>query len=483
MLTSPRERPRRRRGQVGTGAWSGRDGQVPWDVIVIGGGNAALVAAITARERGASVLLLERAPKEVRGGNTRHTRNVRCLHDEPDAFSSGSYMYEELWSDLGGVGSGPSNPGLASITIRASETIPAWMTAHRVRWQEPLRGTLQLGRTNRFFLGGGKALLNTYYRAFEVAGGVIRYDATVTDFIVSGDVCRGVITENGPVHAHAVVCACGGYEANIDWLRRYWGDAALNYVIRGPIYNDGLVLQALYDHGSAPAGEEKGFHAIAVDARAPRYDGGIATRLDTIPFGIVVNRNAQRFYDEGEDIWPKRYASWGTHIAAQPDQIAYSIWDDQRSHLFLPPMYPPAVATSIADLAAQLELDPQALEATVSGFNRAVDRSTAFDPTKLDGLHTEGISPPKTNWALPVERPPFYGVAMRPGITFTYRGVAVDSEARVERIDGEPFKNVFAAGEIMAGNILSSGYLAGFGLTIGTVWGRIAGEAVCHVRH
>ena len=449
-----------------------------WDVVVVGAGNAALVSAIAAAETGCRVLVLERAPAALRGGNTRHTRNIRCVHAAADAYNSGSYLFDELWDDLCRVGEGPSNEKLAEITVRLSEEAVPWLTERGVRWQQPLHGTLQLGRTNRFFLGGGKALVNAHHRTLRRLGVAVAYDATVDELVVTGDRCTGLRgTQAGAgfaVTAGAVVCACGGFEANIAWLRRYWGDAADNYIIRGPRYNDGRVLANLYDLGAARAGQERGFHAIAVDARAPKFDGGIATRLDTVPFSIVVNRTAERFSDEGEDEWPKRYASWGTNIAGQPGQIVYSIWDDRTAGRFLPPMYGVYRAGSLAELAADLGLPAARLAATVARYNAAV-RPGTFDPARLDDCRTEGLDPPKSHWALPIDRPPFYGVPMRPGITFTYLGVAVDERARVLRTEGTPFTNVYAAGEIMSGNILSTGYLAGFGLTIGTVWGRLAG--------
>ncbi len=452
----------------------------PWDVIVIGGGNAALVAALSAADKGANVLLLERAPEVFRGGNTRHTRNVRCVHDGTDEHVTGSYLFDELWQDLCAIGDGPSNEKLATITVRESELLPRWMSAHGVHWQPALRGTLQLTRTNRFFLGGGKALVNTYYRTAATRAVTIAYDATVEDLLVTGERCTGVlVTQSGTsaeLRTGAVVCASGGFEANVPWLREYWGAAAENYIVRGARYNDGLVLSALYRHGAAKAGQERGFHAIAVDARSPRYDGGIATRLDTIPFSIVVNRDARRFDDEGEDLWPKRYATWGHKIALQADQIAYSIWDAKVDHLFLPPLYPPLVGDSVSSLALHLGIDPVALQTTTAAYNASISDGGRFDTSGLDDCSTRGLTPPKSHWALKIDQPPFYGVPLRPGITFTYLGVAVDESARVLRTDDSRFENIFAAGEIMSGNILSSGYLAGFGLTIGGVWGRIAGE-------
>jgi tricarballylate dehydrogenase len=459
-----------------------------WDVVVIGGGNAALVSAISARELGARVLLLERAPIEFRGGNSRHTRNVRCVHASADEYNTGAYLFEELWKDLCGVGTGPSDEKLAELTVRESEHAPRWMSNHGVRWQRPLTGTLHLGRTNRFFLGGGKALINTYYRTAARMGIEVLYDASVERMYFEGDRCTELIVHNEGsehrVHAGAIICASGGFEANIEWLRQYWGDAALNYYIRGPKYNDGTVLAQLFEAGAQRAGEERGFHAIAIDARSPRFDGGIATRLDTIPFGVVVNRDGQRFYDEGEDIWPKRYAIWGRNIAGQPDQIAYSFWDSKVRKLFLPPMYGAYRGDSVGEVAARMDIDPATVEKTIAEYNSAVDTSgtRSFDPAVLDGLGTTGLTPPKSNWAQPIDTPPFFGIAMCPGITFTYMGVAVTEGAVVRRTDGSVLENVFAAGEIMSGNILSTGYLAGFGMTIGTVWGRIAGRgAAQHV--
>jgi tricarballylate dehydrogenase len=470
-------------GSAATADWAALD----WDVIVIGGGNSAVTSAIAADAAGARVLILERSPIHMRGGNTRHTRNVRCVH-EADDYNSGRYDVAEFGSDLCDVGEGPNDEELARFTVRESESLPAWMSAHGARWQQPLSGTLQLGRTNRFFLGGGKALLNSYYRYLAGRPGVrVSYDAKVEDFEFDGPRCTGLIVLAGGrrlrVRASAVVCASGGFEANLDWLRRYWADAVDNYIIRGTPYNDGHVLARLFAANAASAGQEKGFHAIALDARAPKFDGGIATRLDTIPFGIVVNRDGARFYDEGEDIWPKRYAIWGRNIADQPGQIAAALWDAKVNSLFLPPMYGVASSDDVGDLAVQLRLDPGTLRRTVAEYNAGVVPGGTFDPAVLDDCRTAGLTPPKSHWAQPLDRPPYYGIAMRPGITFTYMGVAVNRDAQVRLTDDTTFENVFAAGEMMSGNILSTGYLAGFGMTIGSVWGRHAGRKAAEYVH
>lgn len=426
--------------------------------------------------------MLERSDVTFRGGNSRHTRNIRCVHPGEFRYNTGAYTEDELWRDLCGVGTGPSDEELARLTVRESATVPDWMLDHGALFQQPLAGTLHLGRTNTFFLGGGKALVNNYYRSIATRDIPIVYGACVVEIGFDGDRCTGLVVEvDGARHrltATTYVAAAGGFEANIEWLAQYWGEAAYNYHIRGPQHNDGLVLRRLLDGGAQKAGQEKGFHSVAVDARSPKFDGGIATRQDCIPFGVVLNTDNRRFYDEGEDIWPKRYAIWGGNIARQPNQKAFAFWDSRVEGLFLPPMYGSVTGNTIGEVAAQLGLDAAACEAEVARFNAAVapDARERFDPANKDGVTTTGLEPPKTNWAQPLDTPPFAAVPMVPGITFTYMGVKVDDTARIQMQDGGRFDNLFAAGEIMSGNILSSGYMAGFGMTIGTVWGRIAGR-------
>jgi tricarballylate dehydrogenase len=244
-------------------------------------------------------------------------------------------------------------------------------------------------------------------------------------------------------------------------------------------------VQELIDAGAQPAGAPGLFHATAVDDRSPDYDGGIVTRVDSIPLGIVVDRDGLRFYDEGQDLWPKRYAIWGRLIAERPGQVAYSIFDQRAIGQFIPPLYPPVVADTVADLACALGLEPRVLEQTVATYNASVapDAAVGYDRSRLDGCSTHGLSPEKSNWALPLDTPPFRAYPLRPGITFTYYGLGIDADARVVRADGGAFGNIFAAGEAVAGNILRRGYPAGVGMTIGTVCGKIAGEeAARHVK-
>jgi tricarballylate dehydrogenase len=457
----------------------------PIDVLVVGGGNAGLCAAITARRAGARVLLLESAVKDFRAGNSRHTRDVRYMHKAATDYVTGPYPEEEFWEDLRQVTGGATNESLARLTIRESEELGDWMPANGVRWQKPLRGTLHLTRTNLFMLGGGKAMMNAYYDTARRLGVEIAYESEVRELKIHyGEFSSATSyhrNSSQQISARAIVVAAGGFEANLAWLREYWGEAADNFIIRGTRHNQGTMLRELLGHGAKPVGDPRGCHAVALDARAPKFDGGIVTRLDSPPFGIVVNKQLRRFYDEGEDFWPKRYAIWGKLIAEQPDQIAYSIVDAKALPHFMPSVFPPVEACSIGDLAVALGLEPSPLAATVNEFNRAV-RPGQFDPGALDDCRTEGLAPAKSHWARPVDTPPFYGYPLRPGITFTYLGVTVDEQARVIMGDERPAKNIFAAGEIMAGNILGKGYLAGFGLTIGSVFGRIAGrEAARHV--
>ncbi|MEC5322816.1 FAD-dependent tricarballylate dehydrogenase TcuA [Aurantimonas sp. A3-2-R12] len=451
-----------------------------WDVLVAGGGNAALCAAIAARREGRSVLVVEAAPKFYRGGNTRHTRNMRCAHDAATETLSGPYGEAEFFDDLMLVTAGNTDETLARLMIRESKAMLDWIQEQGVRFQPSLGGTLSLGRTNSFFLGGGRSMLNSLYRTAERLGVVVAYDAEVTGLEIEDGAFRSA-TVTTPKGAHRVVAAnfvaaSGGFEANLEWLKEGWGDKADNFLIRGTPYNKGTIIRMLLEAGVEQIGDPTQCHAVAIDARAPKFDGGIITRLDCVVFGIVVNRDGARFYDEGEDIWPKRYAIWGRLVAAQPDQIAYIIFDAPSLEKFMPSLFPPVMAGSIGELADTLGLDRKALQDTVTTFNAAVEGGRPFDHTTLDGNRTRGLDIDKTNWAQRIETAPFYAYPVRPGITFTYLGVRVNEQARMKMADGRPAPNMFAAGEIMAGNVLGQGYAAGIGMTIGSVFGRIAGQ-------
>ncbi len=455
-----------------------------WDIVVVGGGNAALCAAIEAAETGASVILLEGAPEPYRGGNSRHTRNFRCMHHGALGPLIETYDEDEFYDDLLRVTKGDTDERLARLAIRGSQDALPWMEEHGVRFQPSLAGTLSLDRTNAFFLGGGKALVNAYYNTAEDLDVAILYEAQVRHVGIENNRFTHVEVEtNGQTHrieGRGTVLASGGFQGDIDWLARAWGESARNFLIRGTPYNKGVVLDDMIRQGAESVGDPTQCHAVAIDGRAPKFDGGIVTRLDCVPFSVVVNRDGERFYDEGEEVWPKRYAIWGRLVAAQPEQVAYSIIDSRSIDLFMPSVYPPESADTLEGLAQKMGLPGDKMARTVRQFNEACGEGE-FKPQDLDGLATDGIEPPKTNWARPITQPPFYGYVLRPGVTFTYLGLRVDETARVTGPAGR-YDNIWTAGEMMAGSILGQGYLAGFGMTIGTVFGRIAGqEAAAHV--
>jgi tricarballylate dehydrogenase len=401
------------------------------------------------------------------------------MHDAPQDVLVDAYPEEEFWQDLLKVTGGETNEPLARLVIRASSTCRDWMRKHGVRFQPSLSGTLSLSRTNAFFMGGGKALVNAYYRSAEKLGVRIRYQAPVDRLEIRDGHFVAAYVGDERIEAKACVLAAGGFESNRAWLREAWGRnadgewPADNFLIRGTRFNQGTVLRHMIEQGADMIGDPSQSHCVAIDARAPLYDGGICTRIDCVSLGVVLNKHAQRFYDEGEDFWPKRYAIWGRLVAQQPGQIGYSIIDAKAVGRFMPPVFPGVRADRLDELARQLGLDEAAFMRTMNSYNAAC-RAGTFDHTVLDDCRTEGVTPAKTHWALPLDKPPFYGYALRPGVTFTYLGVKVNDQAAAH-FGGRPSDNLFVAGEMMAGNVLGKGYTAGVGMSIGTAFGRIAG--------
>ena len=361
-----------------------------WDVLVIGGGNAALCAALMAREAGASVLMLEAAPRAWRGGNSQHTRNLRCMHDAPQDVLVDAYPEEEYWQDLLKVTGGLTDETLARLVIRASSSCRPWMRKHGVRFQPPLSGALHVARTNAFFMGGGKALVNAYYRSAEALGVQIRYQAPVDAIELDGGRFVAARIGRERIAARACVLAAGGFESNRGWLREAWGRnergewPADNFLIRGTRYNMGVLLRYMIDAGADAIGDPSQSHCVAIDARAPLYDGGICTRIDCVSLGVVLNRDARRFYDEGEDFWPKRYAIWGRLVAQQPGQIGYSIIDAKAVGRFMPPVFPGTQADTLPELARKLDL-PRRLSCRAS---RPITRPAASAPSTTPGSTT-----------------------------------------------------------------------------------------------
>lgn len=446
------------------------------DVLVVGGGMAALCAAITARRLGASVRLIEAAPIDLRGGNARHARNFRIAHEAPTAFVPGRYSEQAFADHITEVTHGAADPMLTRLLVRKSTELADWLLDKGVRLERMTRRAQPSTRT-AFLFGGGKAMVNSLYATAQSRGVTIDYEHDLIDLATDADGCHATIAHGSAVEhiaAKTIIVCSGGNQADLAWLRQERGDTARGLVVRGTPFATGTVLRRLLAQGMKPVGDSTRCHIVAVDARGPVCDGGIVTRIAAIPHGIVVDRSARRFADEADDLGKTHYARWGERIAACPDQKAWLIMDADGLAQCGPTAYAPIRADDIASLAAQLGLDPGALDDTVHRYNAATLNEAGKAP-RLRATH--GLQPPKSHEALPLITPPFAAYPLRPGLTFAYLGLAVTSETRVLRADGTPAPRLFAAGTIMAANVLPDGYLAGLGLTIAGVFGRIAGEA------
>ncbi len=393
---------------------------------------AALCAAISARQAGVSVLMAEAAPWELRGGNTRHSRNLRIMHAEPSAEIPGAYSEAEFMDDLAKASGGACDVTLANLLVCNSASLPSWLAAHGVVFQTE---HIPFSRKTAFFLGGGKAALNALYASAERAGVRIIYGQPV-------EAVQWKDGAAGPFRARSIIACCGGEQANT---------ASKGYINRGTPFAKGEVLRSLLAQGIAAVGSPEAGHLVAVDARFSGPDGGIVTRVDGMEHGMAVDLAGRRFQDETAIKGPTRYAAWGRLIAGLPERRAALILDAAGFRKIPAFALPPLQARSLPELASQLRYNPEAL------------RRSAMESGR-------------------VAEPPFFAFPMRPGIAFTCLGVKVDEKTRVVREDGASCAGLFAAGMIMAPNVLGTGYLAGVGMTIGAVFGRIAGEeAARHV--
>lgn len=464
-------------------------------VLVIGGGIAGLCAAISARRLGARVLLVERAPPWRRGGNTRHARNFRFCHPQPSALAAGSYPVDEFAQDLtratGGPTGGPTvgnaDATLARLLIERSRATPGWLLGAGVALQTRDRGVLPFSRKTAFLLGGGQAMVNALYAQVERLGVEIRYECEACEPRLRGNRLTGIAVRSlhhqkvswEPMAPQAVVLACAGAQANSDWLRQHGGERVLGFINRGTPDARGDLLIALLAAGAAEIGDPRELYLVAVDARSPPSDGGIVTRVRGMPLGLVVDRTGRRRFDEGADQGSTRYALWGQRLADYPGQIGYLLLDAAGLRAAPAALYPPLMAQELPQLARQLGIDADALERTRQSYNAALSAPCGCDRS----LDHPALDPPRTGPAQPLVTPPFAAYPMRPGLTFTYHGLAVDERARVRRSSGEPIVNLFAAGTLMAPNLCPRGYLSGLMLTIGQVFGCLAGEeAARHVR-
>ncbi|MCE2459645.1 MAG: FAD-dependent tricarballylate dehydrogenase TcuA [Pseudomonadales bacterium] len=482
-------------------------------VVVIGGGNAALVAAIAARERGGDVTVLERAPYALRGGNSRFTAGaMRTVYGgvddlrrlmpeltlaEVERADFGAYPRERFYDDLGRVTDYRADPDLAERLIDSSFEVLCWMREKGVRFL-PLYGrqSFEVDGKVRFWggvtveaWGGGAGLVDSLTDIAQKSGVAIRYGAhasglerTRTGF----DIRLGSASESQCLHADAVVLACGGFESNPAWRARYLGPGWDLAKVRGTRFNTGDGIRMAVDVGAATRGNFSGCHAVAWDMNAPEFgdlDVGDSFQKHSYPFGIVVNREGCRFVDEGADFRNYTYARYGREILNQPGQCAWQIFDAKVAHLLRDEYRIAKVTRATADsiealadrIASAETMDSEALQAEVARFNAAVDTKTPFDPTVKDGRGTVGLAVPKSNWANRLDTPPFEAYGVTCGITFTFGGLAVDAEARVLAEDGTPVPRLFAAGELVGG-LYYFNYPGGTGLTAGAVFGRTAGH-------
>jgi tricarballylate dehydrogenase len=490
---------------------TGSDGNQGYDVIVVGGGNAALCAALTAREEGATVLLLECAPEQERGGNSSFTEGLmRCVYNgsediralspdlTPDEMASdfGRYTEDKFFDDMARLTQNRTDPDLCEILVKQSNATMHWMRSKGVRFLPQFgRQAFKVDGKFTFWggatlaaVGGGRGLVDQLYRAAEKAGVQIRYKAWVRDLIHSDAGVTGVVVkmdqETQEIFAKSIVLACGGFEANAAWRARHLGPGWDLAKVRGSKFNCGDGLDMAMRIGAQPAGHWSGCHAVGWERYADEF-GSFETmddyERDNYPFSIMVNAEGKRFLDEGADIRNYTYAKYGKIILQQPDQFAWQIFDSSVTHMLRPEYHARRVtkvtANSIEELADKLEdVNRDALIETIKTYNASITRDVPFSPNVKDGRRTQGLAIPKSNWAVALENPPFEAYAVTCGITFTFGGLKVTTEAQVLDTQHRAISGLFTAGE-MLGGLFYFNYPGATGLMSGAVFGRIAGRS------
>ena len=484
--------------------------ETKFDVIVVGAGNAALCAALAAADEGARVAVLEKAPEHMRGGNTYFSGglfrfahggvdDVAALLDEPagklrSTIEVRPYTVADMYADVMRVTEGLSDPDLIQVlTSRSYETV-RWMMERGVRWV-PAYGRQAFMRdgVHRFWgglvleaVGAGKGLSDSLFELCGKAGVEVQYDSAARSLAVDRTGAVEGVHVRTPesiidLTARAVVLACGGFEANPEMRARYLGAGWELAKVRGTRYNTGEGIDMALAAGAMPHGHWSGCHAVAWDLNAPAFgDRNIADLFQkhSYPFGIIVNVNGKRFVDEGADLRNYTYAKYGREVLYQPRRAAFQIFDQKTRHLLRDEYriseVSSAEAGTIAELADRLSIDREGLVETVDKYNASTSKGE-FDPAALDGLSTSGVTPPKSNWALPLDEPPFVGYAVTCGITFTFGGLKITSGAEVLDTRDVKISGLYAAGELVGG-LFYHNYPGGAGLTAGSVFGRIAGQ-------
>ena len=480
------------------------------DVIVVGAGNAALCAALAAAEAGAAVTVLERAPEAQSGGNSRFTAGAfRCVYDgvddlralmpdltdaEVESADFGTYTEAQFFDDMGRVTEYRTDPELCELLVTRSRPTMRWMQRRGVRFM-PIWGrqAYRIGGRFRFWggltveaWGGGPGLIETLYGLASAAGVEIRFGAHATALLADDDGVRGVRMRQGgrtsDLRAAAVVLACGGFESNTEWRTRYLGPGWDLAKVRGTRFNTGEGIRMALDIGAAPFGNWSGCHAVGWDRNAPDFGDlavGDGFQKHSYPLGVLINARGERFVDEGADFRNYTYAKYGRAILAQPGQFAWQVFDAKVTGL-LRDEYRIRQATrvradTLEELASKLEdVDAPRALATLAAFNAAVMTDVAFDPNVKDGRGTRDLPVPKSNWANPLDTPPFEAFAVTCGVTFTFGGLKIDRAGRVIDADGAAIPGLYAAGELVGG-LFYNNYPGGSGLMAGAVFGRIAG--------
>lgn len=489
-----------------------------YDVIVVGGGNAALCAALSARENDATVLLLERAPEDRRGGNTAYTGGgFRMVHHGVETVKSvvpdlsegeitntdfGEYTAEQYLDDLGRVTQYYCDPDLAETLVLSSTETVQWLHGRGVRFV-PRFGRYAFKHEGKFKFfggtvveatGGGRGLVQAEYKAAEKHGVEIRYGTQAIGLIRGSSGVHGVrVRANGveeEISAKAVVLAAGGFEANREWRTRYLGPGWDLAKVRGTRYNTGDGIRMAIDIGAQPYGQWSGCHSVSWERYAPDFgelDRPITASRNGYPFSIMVNADGKRFVDEGADFRNYTYAKYGRVVLEQPGSYAWHVFDSQVDHLLHDEYRSKGTtkvqADTLEELVARMEdVHPGGFLDTVREFNAAVKRDVPFNPNIKDGKCSTGLAINKSNWANPIEKPPFSAYAVTCGITFTFGGLKIDTAARVLDMEDAALPGLFAAGELVGG-LFYFNYPGSSGLMAGSVFGRIAGRGAAeHAR-
>jgi tricarballylate dehydrogenase len=482
-----------------------------WDVVVVGGGNAAMCAALSAQENGARVLVLEKAPEAWRGGNGFFTAGgfrfgfnsfeeiceiVGDLSDEEKAsMIIDPYTEDNFYDDLMRVTEDCADPDMALQLVRESQPTVRWMRARGIRWI-PMFGRQAYKVEGKFkfwgglvleAVGGGPGLIDMEYQAAEKAGIAVRFETKATRLVTDdrGTVTGVVVkTASGTetIATRAVVLASGGFEANVEMRTRYLGPNWDMARVRGTPYNTGDGIRMALDIGAQPWGHWSGCHSVQWDYNAPWHGDrkvGDNFQKHSYPVGLIVNIKGERFVDEGEDFRNYTYVKFGRTVIQQPRRAAFQIFDQKVLDLLREEYrireVTKAEANTFEELAQKLEIDVEGFVRTMKAYNAAVQPGP-FNPAIKDGKSTKGITPPKSNWAQPLDKPPYVGFAVTTGITFTFGGLRITPGGQVVDAEQRPINGLYAAGELVGG-LFYNNYPGGSGLMAGSVFGRIAGRS------